>query len=1358
MKYSILRNIFILLRFLLPWAVFAHPYQVQKIDIRDGLSNNQVVSITQDQKGFMWFATESGLNRFDGKNLKVYQKNRLSNASISSNQLNKVSADPILPVIWIATQRNGLNMFDYRDNTFKVFVNDPENDQSIVSNDITDIVFDSKANLWISTYHEGFDYYDKEKDSFIHYNQETLPGLPSNQIWALADNHDGKLYIGHVKSGLTVLSLKDNTIKNYRHDEKNPLSIPDDDVQSILIDKFGNVWIGTGKGLALFNQETESFLYLKTDANNIWKNRVFAIKQMSDSKIWIGFENGGIFILDIRSGMFQSLENLIVKHITMSNDAYGLSSSGVRDIYEDSFHNVWIGNWNGGVNFISHEVPFFNTWKYSPHESQYKTLTIKETWGLCEDDEGNIWVGTDGGGIQVFRDDERIKIYTKENSALTDNSILASIKDSDGNLWFGTFSGGITVYDAKREQMKKFVHPDFKSNIIRCLYEDDQVIYIGSDDKGLYAYNRNTQSLNHYTHANSGIPQDELIRAVCKDGKGNLWVGSFGEGLNILDKDYQLIKHFGISEGFYSNLINFIFKDSKNQMWVATGEGLILFPEDKQDFIIYTEENGLENSHVKAIAEDQHGNIWFSSEKGIGRWSSDERRFYCYDQYDGIPQGVFMRGSVLNTQKGVFYFGSQNGVCYFNPQQPPAVATPPPIVITELHIDFPSHHNTLNTVNTKESVMVNSSPVSLNHTQHTFTISFNVMDYSFANRVEYAYQLEGLSKEWYSIGKQNEVTFRNLHPGKYVFSVKSKIKNQDWSENISSASIIIHPPFWLTWWAKLIYITAGILLVLYILRFYKKRLQLESLLHFEKLNNEQQRKMHEEKLQFYTNLTHELRTPLSLIIGPLEDLSFDENITTPVSKKLSLIHQNANRLLDLINKLLDFRKTETNNMPLRVQKGDLSKLLKEIGLKYTEFNQNDNINFSIRIETEQTELYFDYEKIYIIVDNLISNAFKYTKSGEITVSMRTVEDDNMVSYAEIEVKDTGCGMLEESTKKIFERYFQEKNEFYSTGSGIGLALVKSLAQLHQADVLVESELNKGSVFKVRLITNNIYPGAVHESESDSQGLHAGYVLEEQSVEQINNRTIILIIDDDIEIVRYLEESLSDEFTVMTADNGRSGLEIALENIPDVIVSDVMMPEFSGFELCALLKKDIRTSHIPVILLTAKTSTQDKTKGYSVGADSYITKPFSSHLLKSRIINILKSREIMANQIAKINIVKKRNKLTSSLSQLDNEFIERMTDIVKRNCHSDKLDIEFIAQQMKMSHSTLYRKTKAITGFSINEFVRKVKMQYAEELLLTGRYTISEIAFHVGFNSVNYFRQCFKDEFGSPPTEYVKKYN
>lgn len=1352
------RNIFIVLGLLFSWIVLAHPYQIQKIDIRDGLSNNQVVSITQDQKGFMWFATESGLNRFDGKNLKIYQKNKLSNTSISSNELNKVLADPVMPVIWIATQRDGLNSYNYQENTFEVFVNDPENHQSIVSNDITDIVFDNKANLWISTYHEGFDYYDKETDSFTHYNQETLPNLPSNQIWTLADNHDGKLYIGHVKSGLTVMSLKDNTLKNYRHDEKNPQSIPDDGVQSILIDKFENIWIGTNKGLTLFNQETENFVAIEFNGDKLRENKVFSIKQMSDNKIWVGLENGGIFILNVRSGMFQSPDNLIVNHITDSNDAYGLSNSTVRDMYEDSFHNIWIGTWNGGVNFISHKPLFFNRWEYSPLDSRYRTLTIKEAWGLCEDDVGNIWVGTDGGGIQVFKDDERIKIYTKENSALTDNAILASLKDSDGDLWFGTYSGGITVYSKEHKLMRKFSHPAFYSNNIRCLYEDNHVIYIGSDDKGLYTYNRETQSLKHYTLANSDIPEDELVRAVCKDDEGNLWVGSFGEGLNILNKDYRLIRHFGIAQGFYSNLISYIFRDSKNQMWVATGEGLVLFPKDTHDFIIYTEENGLINSHIKAIAEDQQGNIWFSTEKGIGRWSPDEKRFFHYDQYDGIPQGVFMRGAVLNSQKGILYFGSQNGVCYFDPQQLPAVTTTPSIVITGLYVDAPSRYNSPNTINAKEAVILSSKPVNLNYTQHTFTISFNVMDYSFANRVEYAYQLEGLSKEWYSIGKLNEITFRNLRPGKYIFSVKSKTNNQDWSREISSASIIIHPPFWLTWWARMIYVITAMSLILYILRFYKKRLQLENSLHFEKLNNEQQQKMHEEKLQFYTNLTHELRTPLSLIIGPLEDLSFNKNISTPISKKLSLIHQNATRLLELINKLLDFRKTETNNMPLKVQKRDLSKLLKEIGLKYTEFNQNNNINFNVRIETDQTILYFDYEKMYTIVDNLISNAFKYTKAGEIIVSMRTIEDDNKVSYTEIEVKDTGCGMLEESTKRIFERYYQEKNEFYSIGSGIGLALVKSLAQLHQADVLVESELNKGSVFKVRLITNNIYPHASHESEKFPQHLQSEPLPEEFTAEPVHNGTIILIIDDNIEIVRYLEESLSDEFIVLTADNGKRGLEIALDNIPDVIISDVMMPGFSGFELCALLKKDIRTSHIPVILLTAKSSTQDKTEGYSVGADSYITKPFSSNLLKSRIVNILKSREIIVNQIAKSNIVSKQKSLINSLSSLDNEFIEKITDVVKKNCYSDKLDIEFIAQQLNMSHSTLYRKIKAITGFSINEFIRKVKMQYAEELLLTGRYTISEIAFHVGFNSINYFRQCFKEEFGSPPTEHVKKYN
>ena len=1333
----------------------AHSYLIKRIGIEQGLSNNYVVGITQDKTGFMWFATESGLNRFDGKEFKIYNKFFQNNLGISGNELNRVLADNTDDVIWIATQRAGLNMFDCQTDSFHIFKYDPANSEGIASNAITDLKNDSSGNLWIGTYDSGVDYYDKKTKAFTHYNQATVPGLKSNQVWCIADDKKGHLYIGHFMSGFSILSVKNKTAKHFVNMEGDPNSLPDNTVRCVFIDKSDNIWIGTDNGLALFNPETEHFTCFynqKDKRNSLASNTIFSIMQSNDNQLWIGTEKGGISILNIRKEMFLSPENISFQNIYQSDDDLGLSHSTVRAIYQDCFNNKWIGTYSGGINFISHTPEYFHKWQHSALSVEKNKLDVNEAWGMCEDNSGNIWVGTDGGGIQVFREGIKSENYRKENSNLNNNAILSALRDSEGNLWFGSFQGGVCVYNSKTKQFNNLVAQGFDAQIVRCLYEDDMKnIWIGTDGKGLYSFNLTIGKLKNYIAGENPFPADNLIRAVSKDNYGRLWIGSFGEGLFILDSDFQMIKAFNTTSGFFSNTVNYVFKDSRGQMWVGTGEGLILFPEENVNkYTIYTEKDGLKNSHIKAITEDNNGNIWISTNVGISEFLFSENKFYNYSSNEGIPPGAFMSGSVINSKSGIIYFGSQNGVCYFDPDQIPLNTRFPPVTFTGFQY-YTNNKNRLSLPEDKEINLPLNSPVRLKYNQNTFTISFNVMDYSISELVEYAYRLNEATDRWYNIENTNEVNFRDLSPGKYNFSVKARLYNQDWSDNISSLRIEIVPPLWLTWWAKLLYAILFICIILYIFRFYKNRMMLENLLYLEKQHNQQQQLLNDEKLQFFTNIAHELRTPLTLIIGPIEDLLNDSSILAKSEKKVRLIYKSTTRLLELINKILDFRKTETYNMPLCIIKGDLSKLVKEVSLKYKELNRNPNLSISASIETENTILYFDSENVRIVLDNLISNAFKYTSQGEIRIIMRSVWE-NDIQYTEIEVSDTGCGISKEELNKIFSRYYQVKNEHQSSGTGIGLSLVKNLTAIHQGIIRVESEKGKGTSFKFRLVTDNTYPEAFHEKVKEKQPVYTPKLLEEP--EPAVGKKIMLIIEDNQDIRDYIWDNFAENYLILTADNGKTGLEYAIKNTPDIIISDIMMPEMSGLELCTALKTDIRTSHIPVILLTAKTSLEDKTEGYSAGADSYITKPFSASLLKSRVSNLLESRKKLIAQNVH-NKLYKQTLRSESVGKLDNEFLEKVTKIIESNISFEKMDIGFIAQLVNMSHSTLYRKIRALTGYSINEFIRKIKMKHAEELLLTGKYTISEIAFHTGISSIPYFRQCFKEEFGMAPSEYVK---
>ena len=1085
---------------------------------------------------------------------------------------------------------------------------------------------------------------------------------------------------------------------------------------------------------------------------------------MNDNKLWIASELNGIAILDLKQSQFLSPKQITFEFLREGDDNRSLSNASVRYIYQDSFNNIWIGTWGGGINFISSEPPLFTTIDYSPIPDNENSLNNKVVSSICTDRQGRLWVGTDGGGINVFENNRRIAIYKKETGDLQANSVLSAFRDSRDNLWFGAFQGSISHYNTRTKTFRS-ISPMGKSNLdVRVFYEDNRHrIWIGCSE-GIFVYNPdNMEVVQHYHTGNSEL-HGNFIRSIAQDDKGRFWIGTFGDGMGVYSPDFHLVRKYIQREGFCSNTINQIYRDKQERMWIATGDGLVCFNSpDDPDYKTYQRKDGLVNTCIQAITEDQAGNIWFSSNKGIGCYVTKKDCFYYYGHSDDVPAGSFMSASVARNTDGSIYFGSINGVCCFTPNITMSELKTPPVVITEMKI-FERLDNQES--NDTFVSLLEGKEVELTHARNTFSLTFNVQNYSLVNQMEYAYMLKGLENSWYTVNENNSVTFRNIPPGKYEFLIKARVHNQEWPDEATSLTIRINPPLWLTWWAKLVYILASISIIYLILHAYKKKLDLESLYTLEKKNHEQEQELNQERLRFYTNITHELRTPLTLILGPLEDMQKDQSLPARQAQKLSVIHQSALRLLNLINQILEFRKTETQNKKLCVCKGNIAPLIYETGLKYKELNQKTKIDFRIQIEKEEMLLFFDKEIVTIILDNLISNAIKYTEQGRITLSLyQTMR--NEVAYTEIKVSDTGYGISAEALPHIFDRYYQESGSHQASGTGIGLALVRNLVELHEGEIRVESTQNEGSSFYISLLTDNIYPNALHadsteqaEKEEEVQNVSSDDV---QDAAMDSGKPILLIVEDNEEIQNYIAESFSDSFEVITANNGEEGKQQALSRIPDIIVSDIMMPVMDGITLCRQLKDDVRTSHIPIILLTAKDSLQDKEEGYEVGADSYLTKPFSASLLRSRINNLLESRKKLVAQFqsqptpsSHADINEKRTMITEALSKLDNEFIGKITQLIEENLSSEKIDITYLSDKMCMSGSTLYRKMKALTGLSTNEYIRKVKMENAERLLLEGKYNISEIAYKVGMNSSGYFRQCFKDEFGVSPSDYLKQ--
>lgn len=1332
-----MRKYLFLIVVITPIWLFSNTQSIKKLQINHGLSNNYIQGITQDRQGFMWFGTESGLNRFDGREFKKFYNSDIDLNTINSNELNDVYADKFQDIIWIATERNGLNGYNYTTHQFSFYKND-ENPNSLSSNGIMFLSGEASGNLWVTTYQSGIDMLDKKTNHFIHYNQSTVKGLISNYNRCAIDDEQGNLYIGHLFSGLSIVSIKNKTAVNYMPNPKDPNSLPSKEVYTVFIDSKKRIWVGTNNGLALFHPEKKIFTVFRKNMNpgSLRSNIITTIREVND-QIWFGTV-AGIAVLEEQYGITDAPEKVVFKHMLASDAQSGLSHPLINSIFQDQYKNAWVGTLGGGLNFLGNRTSYFNTIIHSATKST-DNLSNKCVRGLCFDASNQLWIGTEGGGIDIFNNGVKVRNYSMENSTIPDNRILSIFKDSQNNMWLGTFEGAILCYNKSNNQFSTLKGFDIQDNQIWGFYEDSyQNLWIAAEN-GLYTVNLNSGLKRTFTNENSKL-NSRIVRTISGDKMGRIWVGSLGGGLQIFTNDFQLVRSFTPDEGFYD--VTNILRDSKNRMWVATRQNLILFKSCNDKY--YTEyglKNGLADNYIRAIAEGVNDIFWISTNRGLSCLNLKNGQVKNFNKYDGIPIGNFMSGAVTKSANGTIYFGSENGICFFNSNESIPSYEIPQVMITNFSIIEKQNTHTGNL-----SDIPISDKIELNYNQSTFGVSFNILDYSLNDMVEFSYQMKGLDDSWFNTDNEKTLIFRNLRPGNYQLSIKTRLRNQDWSEKVTTLQIYIHPPFWFSWWAESIYAVLILFITVYVIRFYKNKVNLENSLLFEKKTHAHAQELNEERLRFFTNITHELRTPLTLIIGPLEDIVTDQKVEPTIAKRINSIYRSANRLLELINQILEFRKSETLNRKLNVVHNDISVLVQEVGLKYKELNRSQNVDFDIVMPKKSPDLYYDAEVITIILDNLISNALKYTPKGNITLTLQNTFDAEL-KKTEIIVSDTGYGITEDTLPRIFDRYYQAKGKHQMSGTGIGLSLVKNMVELHQGTIQVESRIGQGTTFTLSLLTENTYPEAIHATMHEQNDLIDAEIIK-------SSNQLILVVEDNEEIRDYIQECFADNFEVLAVENGKIGLQMAQSRIPDIIISDIMMPVMDGMEMCKQIKEDVKTSHIPVILLTAKDTIQNKTEGYNTGADSYITKPFSAKLLQSRVNNLLEGRKKMTALFSPSNI-QKQALLKESLSQLDNEFIEKVIGIIEQNLESEQINIAQIADRMFMSHSTLYRKIKALTGLTINEFVRKIRMSTAEKLLLTGKYTVNEIIYMVGINSTNYFRECFKEEFGTTPKEYIQ---
>lgn len=1343
----------LLLTLILIFSIFSYlpgqiSYSFKHIGVQEGLSNGFVLDIAIDNQGFIWSATEAGLNKLSVNENTQYKRN---NSGLVSNELTSLYYDSKENVLWIASKQDGISLFNCHTQKFSSLTTE----DGLISNAIIDLAGAEDGGIWILHTGGEIQHFDTEKREFTNYTQENTTNLVKGNRTCI-DDRNGHLYIGHLGNGMSILDIKKKTVKRYCHQADNPMSLPGNNVRSIYIDHRKNIWVGTNHGLGLFNPQTETFTCFRhnpKDPYSLISDNIFCITEVNNGTLWIASDIGGISILDLQSYRETKSDSVRFSNITPANSK--LSSPNIRALHQDSFGNVWVGNYCTGLDFIDKCQPNFHTLRYFNEKNNENIL--KRIYGIEADNNGRLWLGGENE-LTLCQDNKVMRTWDVSPYQKRSSSVIYIIKQSrDGQIWLGVNDEGVICYNPQKDTFKHLVlGQDYLD--IHALYEDEKNnMWIGSEDGIFSCYMGKVEKEKKMNQQ----MDNSTIYAIMQDKLSRIWVGTLGGGVYIFNNEKKLMTHLTMMSGLHSNNINQIFRDTEGGIWIATYNGLAYIKNMNylEEIEIYNERHGLKDCHIRAIQQDRSGNIWVSTYTGIACWNMHQQKFYNYDFHEGVPLGGFAESSAATASDGTIYFGSPNGVCYFNPQLLTynQQISPIRLIACELVKEQIEGH-------TPEILVPNEKDIiHLSYEQNSFRLLFSISNYSQSGQVDYAYTMEGMEKVWYNIEEENSVTFHNVVPGEYTFKVKARLKNGDWDENnIIPLKIVIHPPFWFRWYAWLIYILITFCIIYLIIRSYKRKLLLENSLKLEKESLEMERKnrlyekeLNNERLRFYTNITHELRTPLTLILGPLEDLISDSHLHENYNRKIKMIHESALRLLNLINQILEFRKTETQNRRLTVAKGHIENLVTEIGLRYKELNRNEQVSF--QIETASIEpIYFDTDIITTIISNLLSNAVKYTPKGIISLIVHQVEKDGN-KYAEIIVADTGYGIDAQSLPHIFDPYYQVEGKHQASGTGIGLALVKSLTELHKGTLNVESHPNQGTIFSLRILTENSYPDALHKEMKDSLLQIADERIKED--EKLNTRPVLLIVEDNADIREYISDSFCEDYNVLTARNGKEGLEIAIRYTPNIVVSDIMMPEMNGIELCKAIKENMCTSHIPVILLTAKDSMQDKEEGYENGADSYLTKPFSAKLLKSRICNLLESRKKLAQKIITGDITAPclldNNLKELQLNKLDKEFLNKLTSLIEENLAEEKLDIAFMTNNMNMSHSAFYRKVKALTGLSANEFIRKIKLKNCMHLLLSGEYNITEAALMTGFNNMGYFRECFKEEFGMLPSEYLK---
>lgn len=1354
----------------------------ENLNTSNGLSSSTCLEIFQDKEGFLWFGTIDGLNKYNGYDFEVFRSVLGDLNSLSNNRINDIEEDND-GNLWIGTN-NGLNI--YNKGTNKFITIDLYKELSFSNGTqkiINDLLYDSVNNhLWVATFNGvikivfGNDNLKIENFTYSYYmhNETDVKSLDSNSVDQLLLDENNKIWAVTKGKHLNHFDALSDSFDRILIDSKKKYElnhIP----KKALIDSDGDFWIGNDlSNLILWDKSRNDFINVELVENSTPIRDIF---QDEEGMFWVSTDVSGLYL-------FEKKDLKIKQHIVnKASDLFSLPNNKVSKVFVDKSGIYWFGSYDKGVSKLDPSKNLFGHYYYK--EGENKGLSEKTVQSVLQDSKGRIWISAYNGGLNFFNEKKNTFQHIEkgaDNSSLSSNKILYTFEDSTGNIWVCTVDRGVNKFNPETNTFKSYLNDSSDSlsiaqNSVWCGVEDsNKRLWFGLRTEGLSLYSSETQSFRNYKNTyitKNGLLSNNILYTYI-DSKNRLLIGTF-LGLNVLDLnllDKNVPDKISFSQvkgnGFNETGINYITEDYLGNIWLGTDSGLFKLNKHLELEDAYSSVNGLPNDLVVGIQEDDNHNLWISTKGGISLYNSKTKLFKNFNSQDGLQGLEFQSKSIEKTLDGRIIVGGLNGFNIFHPNDITGTSSKN---IKPQIVSFKISNKTVNpgsSINGREILKRHISKtknIRLKHDENYISFEFVALNFQNSEHIQYAYRMRGLDEEYINIGNNRTVNLSNLNYGDYVFEVKSSIDGNWNSESGTSINVKILPPLWKTWWAYLIYFILGVLCFWLIMKYYTRKVQ-----------EKQESELDQMKLRFFVNVSHEFRTPLTLILNPVDKiLSNFNNDTETIKKSAKSIQRSARRLLHLVNQLLDYRKMDAGMAPLRLEKGDIVKFSKDIFILFKDIALKKEINYVFSSDLKSVNYIFDFDKVEKIITNLISNALKFTNSGgEIKVSVNKINKSYINSggllfkkkqhqdFIEIIVEDTGVGLDNEQQKHIFSRFYNVNND--KTGTGIGLNFTKALVDMHEGEISVESKLNIGSKFIVRLPLDLKSKSETIENIKDEFLLNTFNALEYDLLttkdsrgdndisKQEQHKPLILLVEDNKELRSLLNDDLNTQYRIKEAVDGDQGLKMAKKLMPDLIVSDVMMPKMDGFEMCELLKSKLETCHIPIILLTAKTLEEDRIKGYEHGADGYISKPFVANVLKARISNLLEAREKMRKRFSEIGGVVVSSEITTS--NLDKAFLDKVTKIVIDNISDVDFDQEQLLNELDIANSQLYRKIKALTGQNPSTFVRTVKLKYAAEKLLSGEYSIKEISYMTGFNSMAYFSKTFKGLFGVTPTQYI----